>query len=635
MALSDLPEKLQKQLSELPKDPGVYIFSDSKSKTVYVGKAINLRSRVRSYFQSGATDQRFLFSRIVENTEEIDFIVCSNELEALLLENNLIKKHRPLYNLRLRDDKTYLSLRVTTGDTWPRVHPIRRWKDDGHTYFGPYSSARSVHELLRLIKKYIPLRTCTNAFFDSRQRPCIEYEIGRCTAPCVGLDNEDSYKEMVSEVLLLLRGKDQSLLKLLNKKMSEASNSREYEKAARLRDQISAVEKIMEQQNVQEHSQGDCDVIGIENTEGMASIHVLLVRDGRVISSATHTCRSEQQEDAELLSAFLGQYYHGDKFVPAQILLPTEIDDREVIEKWLTSKAKRSVQLKVPQRGSKVRLIEMAHRNAQVRSKSDAKKLELDEQISQRLESVLGSQGPIRTIECYDISNIQGTLSVASRVFFDSGEPDTDQYRRYRIRTVAGSDDFASMEEVLQRRFRPGEKRDPLPDLVVVDGGKGQLSRAKNVLNKFKLDVIVCGLAKARARDGKQTTERVYLPDQSKPIDLSEDDPASRLLQRIRDEAHRFANSYHRELRRRSQLVTGLEEIPGIGPRRRRSLMKHFGSLSAIRQASVEDLASADGMTASIATSLYAFLNSSDEPDVEEEVLGVNLAEESENPGQQ
>lgn len=634
MALADLPQPMQKQLSELPKEPGVYIFTDSRSRTVYVGKAVNLRSRVRSYFQQGATDGRFLFSRIVENTHSIDFIVCANELEALLLENNLIKKNRPLYNLRLRDDKTYLSLRVTTGEDWPRVHPIRRWKDDGHTYFGPYSSARSVYELLRLIKKYIPLRTCTNAFFKSRHRPCIEYEIGRCTAPCVGLDDEKSYNEMVKEVLLLLRGRDRSLLELLGKKMKEASQKKEYENAARLRDQISAVEKIMEQQNVQEHSHGDCDVIGIVHSNDIASIHVLLVREGRVISSATHTCRSAQQQDPELLSSFLGQYYHGEKFVPALILLPVEPEGREIIEKWLGSKAKRRVQLKVPRRGSKARLIEMAQRNAEIRSESDGQRLEVHEQIANRLGSSLGNGDPIRTIECYDISNIQGTLSVASRVFFESGEPDTDMYRRYRIRTVLGSDDFASMEEVLQRRFRPSEKRDPLPDLVVVDGGKGQLSRAVAVVQKYQLNVIVCGLAKDRIRSGQHTTERVYLPGQPEPVDLSEDDPASRLLQRIRDEAHRFANSYHRELRRRSQLVSGLEEIPGIGPRRRRSLMKHFGSLSAIQQASIEELTAVEGLTPTVASSMYAFLNSSDEPDIEEEVLEVNLEQEAGNPDQ-
>ncbi len=626
----ELPESLRRQLADLPVEPGVYIFTDDRSRTVYIGKAVNLRSRVRSYFKPGAGDGRFLFSRIVANTHKIDFIVCANELEALLLENNLIKKNRPLYNLRLRDDKTYLSLRVTTGDKWPRVHPIRRWKDDGHTYFGPYSSSRSVYELLRMIKKYIPLRSCTNAFFESRHRPCIEYEIGRCTAPCVGLDDETSYNEMVQEVLLLLRGRDRALLELLDTKMKRASENREYETAARLRDQISSVEKLLEHQNVQEHSQGDCDVIGIERSDEIASIHVLLVREGRVISSATHSCRSAQKDDSQLLSAFLGQYYHGDKFIPVEILVPVQPEGHELIEKWLGSKARRKVQLKVPRRGSKVRLLEMAHKNASVRSESDGHRLKLNEQIAARLGTHLGIDEPIRTIECYDISNIQGTLSVASRVFFEDGEPDTELYRRYRIRSVRGSDDFASMEEVLHRRFRPSQQRDPLPDLVVVDGGKGQLSRAVAVLEKHKLDVIVCGLAKDRVRAGEHTTERVYLPGNSQPIDLPEDDPASRLLQKVRDEAHRFANSYHRELRQRSQLVSGLEQIPGIGPRRRRALMRCFGSLSAVRDASLEELAAVEGMTSTIATSLYAFLNPSDESDLEQEVLEVTFDEGTE-----
>ena len=360
----EISDTLRKQLDSLPTEPGVYIFTDTRTQTVYVGKATNLRSRVRSYFQAGADDGRFLFSRIVKHTASIDFIVCTNELEALLLENNLIKKHRPRYNLRLRDDKTYLSLRVTTAEAWPRVHPIRRWKDDGHLYFGPYSSSRAVHQLIRLIKKYIPLRSCSNAFFDSRQRPCIEYEIGRCTAPCVGLDDEESYAKMVEEVLLLLRGRDRSLLDLLQEKMKRASEARDYEDAARIRDQINAVEKIMERQHVEEHSQGDCDVIGLHRSGGLCSIHQLLVRDGRVISSATHTCRDAGEPDATLLQAFIGQYYHGDKFVPKEILVPAEPQGLDVILTWLASKAGRRVVVKVPKRGSKVRLLEMARRNA-------------------------------------------------------------------------------------------------------------------------------------------------------------------------------------------------------------------------------------------------------------------------------
>jgi excinuclease ABC subunit C len=623
--VTDRRATIDSRLATLPPKPGVYIFQDDKAKTIYIGKAVNLRNRVRSYFQKSSSDTRLLFTRIVEHTADIEVIVCSNELEALLLENNLIKKHRPTYNLRLRDDKTYLSLRVTTGERWPRVHPIRSWRDDRHTYFGPYSSARSVYELLRLIKKFIPLRTCSNAFFDSRKRPCIEYEIGRCTAPCVGLDTEDSYAEMVREVLLLLRGRDKKLLAILKDRMKSASLSQEYEKAALHRDQIAAVEKIMEQQNVHEHPHGDCDVLNFHQKGPFTSIHVLLVRHGRVISSATHTTRTHDDSPESVLAAFLGQYYHGEKYVPAEIILPHKPADQDLIEKWLTSHAGHRVVIKVPQRGPRMKLLEMARENAEVQSAANTHRIEKQESVSQTLAEKLGSKTAIRTIECYDISNIQGTLNVASKVSFEDGEPDTDLYRRYRIRSVKGSDDFASMEEVLRRRFRSTDERDPWPDLVVVDGGKGQISSAQKVFEELGVTSRLCGLAKDRVRDGSHTTERVYLPDQSDPIDLAEDDSASLLLQRIRDEAHRFANSYHRELRRRSQLVTGLEDVPGIGAKRRRALLQEFGSLKEIGKASPEELARVQGMTPTLAQSLHQFLNSPEEPDVEEEALEASM----------
>ncbi|MGB1661598.1 MAG: excinuclease ABC subunit UvrC [Planctomycetota bacterium] len=623
--MKDLSATIEARLATLPVKPGVYIFQDDKAKTIYVGKAINLRSRVRSYFQKGSSDTRLLFSKIVEHTADIEVIVCSNELEALLLENNLIKKHRPTYNLRLRDDKTYLSLRVTTGEKWPRVHPIRSWRDDKHTYFGPYSSSRSVYELLRMIKKFIPLRTCSNAFFDSRKRPCIEYEIGRCTAPCVGLDSEESYSEMVREVLLLLRGKDKKLLAILKERMAKASVDQEYEKAALYRDQIAAIDKIMEQQNVHEHPHGDCDVLNFHQKGPFTSIHVLLVRHGRVISSATHTTRTHDDSPEKILAAFLGQYYHGEKYVPAEIILPHEPEDQELIEKWLGSHAGHRVVIKVPQRGPRMKLLAMARENAEVQAAANTHRIEKQETISQTLAEKLGCNESIRTIECYDISNIQGTLNVASKVSFEDGEPDTDLYRRYRIRSVKGSDDFASMEEVLRRRFKKTDDRDPCPDLVVVDGGKGQISSALKVLEELEVPSLLCGLAKDRLRGGSHTTERVYLPGQSDPIDLEEDEPASLLLQRIRDEAHRFANSYHRELRRRSQLVTGLEDVPGIGAKRRRALLQEFGSVKEVGKASPEELSRVQGMTPALAQSLHQFLNSPEEPDVEEEALEASI----------
>ncbi|NCF99934.1 MAG: excinuclease ABC subunit C, partial [Planctomycetia bacterium] len=386
-----------------------------------------------------------------------------------------------------------------------------------------------------------------------------------------------------------------------------------------------AIEKVMQQQHVQEHPHGDCDVIHLHQQGDFASIHVLLVRHGRVISSATHTTRIHDQTIAGILSAFLGQYYHGEKYVPSEVFLPELPIDHVLIEKWLSEHAGHKVSVKVPKRGPRVRLLEMALENARVQADVNTHQIKTQEAISISLGRYLNLSKPVRTIECYDISNIQGTLNVASKVYFEDGEPDTDLYRRFRIRSVKGSDDFASMQEVLRRRFRPQENCDPIPDLVVVDGGKGQISSALEILEKLGVKTALCGLAKDRLRAGERTQERVYIPGKTDPIDLPEDDPASRLLQRLRDEAHRFANSYHRELRRRSNLVSGLEDIPGIGPKRRRSLLQEFGSLKMVRDASIDALARVQGMTPALAESLHHFLNSPEEPDVEEEALQASI----------
>ena len=612
-AYAGLPESLKRKLEGLPTDPGVYLFSDRLGRVIYIGKAVQLRSRVRSYFAPGASDGRVLFRAIVGKTEDLEFIVCQNELEALLLENNLIKKHRPRFNLRLRDDKTYVSLRVTVSEAWPRVQVIRHWKDDGNLYFGPYPSASSVREVLRVIKKYIPLRTCSNSFFESRRRPCLEYEIGRCTAPCVDLDTEESYAELVEQALLLLRGRDRTLISKLENRMRAASEAREYERAGKLRDQIAAVRHVLEKQNVAEVPHGDCDVFALYRHDDFVSVQVMLVREGRLLESAAHSLRTEENDEA-VISAFLGQFYLGDKYLPPEVLVPVIPDDRDLLAEWLTSRAGHPVEVKVPQRGGKRRLIELAAKNAEVSATHDELRLEAREAVARDLADRPGLPDPVRRIECYDISNFQGALSVASKVSFEDGEPDPDLYRRYRIRTVSGADDFASMREVLDRRFRPSEKRDPIPDLVVVDGGKGQLSRALEALEKHGVEVTLAGLAKERRRGDQSVEERVFLPGRSEPIDLPQESAASLLLQRIRDEAHRFANTYHRELRRRTSLVSGLEEIPGIGPKRRKALMKHFGSLQRIREATLEELSAAPSMTPAIAEATLRFFHSEEDP---------------------
>ncbi len=604
------------KIDGLPTEPGVYVFTDSKKRVIYIGKAVNLRSRVRSYFAPGASDTRILFQAIVSRTTDVDCVVCENEVEALLLENNLIKKHRPRFNLRLRDDKTYVSLRVTISEKWPRVQVVRHWKDDGDLYFGPYPSASSVREVMRVIKKYIPIRNCSNPFFDSRQRACLQHEIGRCTAPCVGLDTHESYLELIEQVVLLLRGRDRTLIGKLRARMDEAADAREYERAARLRDQIEAMRRVLQKQIVEEVPHGDCDVFALHRDHDFVSVQVMLVREGRLLESASHSLRTDESDDT-VLGAFLGQFYLGEKFLPPEVLVPITPTDADLIEAWLSSRAGRRVRIRVPQRGGKRRLVEMAERNAEESARTDELRLEAQESIARALADHFGVAEPIRRIECYDISNIQGTLSVASRVTFEDGEPDPDLFRRYRIRTVRGADDFASMREVLDRRFRPSEKRDPLPDLVLVDGGKGQLGRAIEALARHGIDLAIAGLAKGRRRGDEKVDERVFVPGRATPIDLPEASPESRLLQRIRDEAHRFANSYHRELRRKSHLVSGLEEIPGIGPKRRKTLLRHFGSLERVRAATQDALAAAPGMTRAAAEATYRFLHADEETELD------------------
>jgi len=593
----------------------VYIFTDRTGRVIYIGKGVNLRSRARSYFQPGASDTRPLFRAIVSSTADVDWIVCSNELEALLLENNLVKKHRPRFNLRLRDDKTYVSLRVTVGEEWPRVQVVRRWKRDGHLYFGPYPSASSVREVLRVIKKYIPLRTCTNAFFESRRRPCLEYEIGRCTAPCVGLDTPESYGELVEQAILLLRGRDRTLIAKLEDRMRSAASAREFERAAKLRDQIAAVRRLLEEQHVEEVPHGDCDVLAIHSERDIVSIQVMLVREGRLLESATHSLRTDEADET-VLGAFIGQFYLGEKFLPPEVLVPAPPEDRELLERWLSDRAGRAVRIVVPHRGRKRRLIEMAARNAALGSRTDELRLASQEELARSLAARFGAAEPVRRIECYDISNLQGNFSVASRVTFEDGEPDPDLYRRYRIRTVRGADDFASMREVIDRRFRPSPKRDPLPDLVLIDGGKGQLGRALEALGRHGVEVAIAALAKERRLAGGLAEERVFVPGRGTPIDLPAQSPESRLLQRIRDEAHRFALAYHRELRASRQLRSGLEEIPGIGPKRRRSLLRHFGSLARMREATPDALAAAPGMSRAAAEAAYRHLHADEDPEL-------------------
>ena len=583
---------LKDKVSRLPASPGVYIMKDSRNRILYIGKAVNLRSRVRSYFGK-SNDGRLFIRLLMERIDDLDCILTETEDEALILENNLIKKHRPLYNVRLKDDKTYVSIKVTLSEEWPRVMVTRRYKAGEDLYFGPYGSSTAVREMLRVIKTVFPLRTCTNGFFRNRTRACLEYEIGRCTAPCVDLISKEDYMEDVSQVVMLLKGKSRELERIIEKRMKAASENRLYELAARYRDQLAAIGKVFETQKVEEFRLGDIDAFSIIREGNFVAIQEVLVREGKIISSRTHSFRTELRR-AEVLSSFLTQCYLTDRYIPPEVLCDSDFRDRELLESWLSEKRGRRSRITLPQRGDKAAIIRLANRNAHNSFRIERDEQERMETLLESLEKHLELPGAPRRIECYDISNFQGSLAVGSMVSFEDGKPVRDRYRKYRIQTVVGADDFRCMKEVLKRRLERGIKDGDLPDLVLVDGGKGQLSSALKVLKEIGLSSLpVAALAKERRR--KQTAERIFLPGRKNPIALAQDTPESLYLQRIRDEAHRFAIRYHRELRRRDAMKTGLEDIPGIGKKRQQALLDRFRTLEKIRDASTEELSEVIG----------------------------------------
>ena len=565
---------------------------DARSRILYIGKAINLRSRVRSYFGK-SNDGRPFIRLLMKRIDDLDCILTETEEEALILENNLIKKHRPLYNVRLKDDKTYVSIKVTLSEEWPRVMVTRRYRQGEDLYFGPYGSSAAVREMLRVIKTVFPLRTCTNGFFRNRTRACMEYEIGRCTAPCVNLISKEDYMEDVSQVVMLLKGRSRDLERVIEKRMREASRSRSYELAARYRDQLAAIAKVFETQKVEKFRLGDIDAFSIIREGNFVAIQAVLVREGKIINSKTHSFRTGLPR-SEVLASFLTQYYLADRYIPPEVLCDANFRDRELLETWLTEKRGSRTRILLPQRGDKAAIMRLASRNAH-----NSFRIELDEQ--ERMEALLDSlkkhlELPVspRKIECYDISNFQGSLAVGSMVSFEDGKPARDRYRKYRIQTVVGADDFRCMKEVLERRLERGLKDGDLPDLLLVDGGKGQLGIAVKVLKTLGLSGLpVASLAKERR--SKRTTERVFLPGRRNPLALAQDTSESLYLQRIRDEAHRFAIGYHRELRRKDAMKTGLEDVPGIGKKRQQALLDRFRTLKNIRAASTDELSEVIG----------------------------------------
>jgi len=605
---------LEDKIKGLPESAGVYLMKDANGKIIYIGKAVNLKNRVRSYFlsqQAASPKTRAL----VKNIRDLEYILTDSEIEALILESNLIKKHKPKYNIRLMDDKNYPYLRVTVQEDYPRIEIVRSRKKDGARYFGPYTNTGYVNETLRLLKKIFPVRSCKQATFTRQERPCLNAHIERCAAPCCGRISREEYRKMINEVILFLEGKQEALIKALKNRMNKAAEELEFEKAAELRDQLLAIEKVIERQKIVTGSFADMDVINYARGVNITCVQIFFVREGKLLGRDRFILDgTEGTEGREILASFLKQYYSQMDYTPAEILLPGPVEDEAVLEGWLAEKKGGRVALKIPKKGEKQALLEMVGKNAveclQHEMKSKAVREETGREVLSELAALLGLDRDIRRIECFDISHIQGAETVASMVVFEEGKASPSQYRRFKIRTVEGPDDFASMAEAIERRFTKAQeghdKFDALPDLVVIDGGKGQLSAARQVMHRL-------GYASVPAVALAKENEWIFLENSPDPVILPRDSRVLYLLQRIRDEAHRFAVTYHRLLRGKRNLASVLEEIPGIGPKRRAALLKHFGlSLKKIIDASAEELAGVEGINRETALRVWDFFHPSE-----------------------
>ena len=597
------------KLKLLPDSPGVYIMKDDHGKIIYVGKAIVLKNRVRQYFQSSRNHTPKVRA-MVSHIADFETIMTANEVESLILEANLIKKHRPRYNIRLKDDKSYPYVKVTVQEDFPCVFITRRVLRDGARYFGPYTNVTALRDSLKLLRRLFPLRTCRTM----PERPCLEYHIKRCLAPCVGKVEAEDYRAMIRAVLLFLEGRTDDVERELEQRMNAAAEAYHFETAARLRDQLSAVRTAAERQNIVTGA-GDQDAVGMARSAAGVCVQIFFIRGGKMIGREHFLLRgSEEESDADILRAFLEQYYNQATFVPREVLLPCAIDAaaQATIEAWLAArKGGGKIALLTPQRGTKHDIVQMATGNAaKFLADEETRRSLLDEQTLGAVEELgryLGLKHPPRRMECFDISHNQGQETVASMVVFEDGAPKKSDYRRFKIRSTEGKpDDFLSMREVTTRRY-VGLPEEELPDLIIIDGGKGQLSSALEIIRHAAghKDVPVVGLAKQ--------FELVFTEGNSEPVELPRRSQALYLIQRIRDEAHRFAITFHRKLRGKRNLVSVLDHIVGIGPKRRQSLRTHFGSLEKIKEASVEELAAAPGMNRTSAEAVRHFFDAQQE----------------------
>ena len=598
-------------LSKYPMAPGVYQMFGDRDEILYVGKAKRLRIRLRNYFTPGG-DGRLHIPLLMEKVKRIEVIVTDTEKEALLLENTLIKKYRPRYNIELRDDKTYVSVRINLHDPFPLMQVVRQVKNDGAHYFGPYSSAGAIRETLKEIYRIFPLRHSSIERCRKRGRPCLFHQIGQCSAPCHGLISQDEYRKLVDGVIQLLEGRESEVIQRLQQRMLQASQDMRFEEAARLRDQIKAIEKSVEKQKVTDYGGGNQDVIGLHREGGEVEVALLFIRQGKLIGRQTYLLEWKLDLE-ELLSGFLQEYYAREVILPDQLLLPFEFESSELLAEWLTEKRGKKVHLMAPQRGEKKRLCQLAERNASEAYKQRGKRKLARRDILQELQAKFNLPVLPERIECYDISNVQGQLSVGSMVVLLNGEATPAEYRRFRIKTVEGADDYASLTEVLMRRIERGLQENNLPNMILIDGGKGQLGVLTEVLREYQLSeqIGAVGIAKSRVISNvrgkalERSEERFFLPGRKNPVNFRQGAAALYMLERLRDEAHRFAITYHRKLRSKANLRSSLEDIPGVGPARRKALLKYFGSLKKLKEASLEDLRKMPGLPVALAETLY------------------------------
>lgn len=609
---------IQEELKKLPGRPGVYIMHDEKDHIIYVGKAVSLKNRVRQYFQT-SRNKGVKIEQMVAHIRRFEYIVTDSELEALVLECNLIKEYRPKYNTMLMDDKTYPFIKVTTNEAYPRVLLSRKMLKDKARYFGPYTSAQAVRDTIDLIHKLYHVRSCSRSLPRDigKERPCLNYHIKQCDAPCQGYISQEEYRKAVDEVIRFLNGNYDSILKELEEKMNAASEALEFERAIEYRELLNSVKKVAQKQKITDSSGEDRDVLAVASEEEDAVVQVFFIRGGRLIGrDHFYLCITKGDSASYILDSFIKQYYAGTPYIPGELTLQEDVEDRELLETWLTAKRGQKVALKIPRKGAKEKLVELAAENARLVLSKDKERLKREEGRTigavKEIAALLGLED-ISRMEAYDISNTNGFESVGSMIVYERGKPKRNDYRKFKIKGIRGADDYGSMREVLTRRFTHGLKEREenaqigkftvFPDLILMDGGKGQVNVALQVLEDLRLNIPVCGMVK----DDHHRTRGLYYNNIEIPIDRSSE--AFRLITRIQDEAHRFAVEYHRQLRGKGQVHSILDDIEGIGPVRRKALMRHYLSLDAVRAASVEELAKIPSMNEKAAESVYKFLH--------------------------